>query len=330
MTTESSHSDCVRTLGNDARPGERRELGAKAWRLASMISSDIPVPPSICVLAGAFDLYLERNDAVERCHRLALALPDEQARRELVELVYAFEIPLALRQALDDALRGFAPDIDGRPLLAVRSSGVDEDGEQSSFAGQYISRLGVAPRATWPAIRACWASRWSPNAVLYRERTQRPDHLAGVAVLIQPMIDAEVSAVAFTCDPRDQSTDHLVVNATWGLGEGIVTGGVSSDVYRLARDSLALTDHEVGEKQSKVVLSPLGGTERVDAFSTGPCLDAECVSGLGRIALEIEAMLGAPADIEAALCDQAWHILQCRPITALAGSSLVGTGAGPS
>ncbi len=319
--TEMGYSDYVQALGRTARnydlSANASRMGAKAWRLDELIARGVLAPPSVCLLTCAFERYLAVNGATERHRQIASNLPSERARRELVDLAYAYEIPSALRLALDAVLAEVVSPQGDRPLLAVRSSAVDEDGAHASFAGQYVSRLGVVPRAVWPAIRDCWASAWSAQAVDYRARARSADHTAGMAVLIQPMVDAEVSAVAFTRDPRGEEEDHIVVNAAWGLGEGIVTGGVSADVYHVTRGALRVCASHVGEKASKVVLSPAGGTERVQTISTELCLKPDAVLPLARVALEIEALLGSPADIEAAFVDHTWRVLQGRPITTL-------------
>lgn len=317
---DTSFGDCVQMLGNiapaDASPSGARKLGAKARRLGQLIALGLPVPPSICVATNAFERYLAENDATAEVYRLATRLPDERARRELIDLAYAYEIPVDLTAALEQAMREIAPPCASHPLLAVRSSALDEDGEKSSFAGQYVSRLGVSPRAVWPAIRACWASAWSAEAVGYRARTEHPHHATQVAVVVQPMVNAQVSAVAFTRDPTVERED-MMVNAARGLGEGIVSTGVSADTYRIARDTMLVRASNVGEQATKVVLCPAGGTESVAAVSGRLCLTHAVVTSLARIALEIERLLGAPADIEAAFADDTWHILQARPITTL-------------
>jgi phosphoenolpyruvate synthase/pyruvate phosphate dikinase len=323
MNIQTRGQACLR-LGSDPQRAEPPAefpvgMGAKAGRLDWLLGHGLPVPPSCCILTEAYDCYLLENDALELERELWSALPDETARGELADLAYAYEIPSPLKTAVEQTLAETIPVDSDRPLLAVRSSASDEDGSRRSFAGQYLSRLGVSPSGLWSAVRACWASAWSPEATRYRGAERPAGDPPRVAVLLQPALDADVSVVVFTRGHGAWS-DAIVINASWGLGEGIVSGGVSADTYMVDRESLRLNATEQGEKAFKVVICGAGGTERVPVNLRRLCLHEREVLALARLALEVEALLGVPADVEAAWAAGRWHLLQGRPITTLAAT----------
>lgn len=222
--------------------------------------------------------------------------------------------------------------------LAVRSSAIGEDGGTASFAGQHVTRLGVRPTggALRSAIAAVVASANAPHAVAYRGMLlgpdgpgtatgrSRPARFAGparaavaVAVLIQPLIDAQASGVLFTVDPITGARDVLI-EAVHGLGESVVGGQVTPESWRLRRDGVA-THGRPGRQVLAIAPAPGGGTrERPLSRSErlGPCLEPGALPRLARLAADCRALFGSDAlDIEWAWARRRPWLLQCRPIT---------------
>jgi len=203
-----------------------------------------------------------------------------------------------------------------RPPLAVRSSAVGEDAEAASFAGQHLTCLNVRSAADGiEAVKAIWRSGHADSALAYRERlglSLRPR----VAVVIQELVDADCAGVLFTRNPLD-GADELVIEASWGLGEAVVTALVTPDRFRLARDGTVL-ERVAGEKDLAVALAAEGGThevpirgERVRAL----CLDDRQLAELVSLAERCGRSFAGGRDLEWAFGGGALHLLQCRAVT---------------
>jgi phosphoenolpyruvate synthase/pyruvate phosphate dikinase len=210
----------------------------------------------------------------------------------------------------------------GSGPVAVRSSAIDEDGVEASFAGQHDTYLGlVGYEAVADAVRRTWASARSQRARAYRVRRGLDPSTFGLAVLVQQLVVADVAAVAFSRDPVG-NLPQVVIEACWGLGESIVSGQTVPDVFRVDRESLALLGQEVGSKAVMALVGP-GGTRVVPVprlLQRRPCLDNSQAASLARVVLRLEEVMGHLVDVEAAWQGQRWHLLQCRPITTLSSA----------
>ena len=185
-------------------------------------------------------------------------------------------------------------------LFAVRSSGIDEDGKAESFAGIHETLLNVARVDLADAIRACRASACSAHAREYRRKTGLPDN-AQMGVLVQRMVRASVAGVAFTVNPVSGATDEVVINASWGLGEALVSGRVDPDEYVVAKDRGDIRWSRLGEK----------GAGDVSRAALAP----DRVRELTMIVLDIEAHYAAPQDVEWCHDGERFWIVQARPVT---------------
>lgn len=203
--------------------------------------------------------------------------------------------------------------------MAVRSSAVDEDGAGASFAGQHDTYLNLTGAdAVADAVERCRASASSDRAVAYRNG-QGLEATTAIAVLVQQLVPADVAAVVFSIDPRT-GADDVVINASWGLGESIVGGSVTPDVYIVRRLGLAVTSRLRGAKERMTVRTPEGTREvRVPTVLRERfALDDADVLAAGTLALELEAATAAPVDVECAFHAGVLYLLQCRPVTAVA------------
>ncbi|MEJ2376970.1 MAG: PEP/pyruvate-binding domain-containing protein [Pseudolabrys sp.] len=200
--------------------------------------------------------------------------------------------------------------------FAVRSSAVDEDGAAASFAGQHLTVLNVYSAADVPgAIREVWWSANSDSAITYRQRVglfTRPS----VGVIVQTLINPAIAGVMFTEHPVT-GADERLIEASWGLGEAVVAGLVVPDHFRLDRSGQVL-ERRAGRKRIAIRSLPNGGTfeqqvppAQVDAI----CLDDAQLEALGELALLCEKVYGPRRDIEWALQDGTFYLLQCRAIT---------------
>jgi pyruvate,water dikinase len=276
-----------------AAAGDAALFGAKAANLSTALRSGLPVPDGIVL----------DPDLVAR---LATEYRDDN------------HIDPS-RPTTDDALSWLAGEsARWGTLLAVRSSALEEDGPAASFAGQHVTRLGVraTPGALHAAVNAVHESVVAPHALAYREHMGL-NRSSGVAVLVQPLVAAEVSGVMFTRDPVT-GVDELVVEASWGLGEPVVGGLVTPDSYRIGPDG-SERDRRLGRKSLSITPVDGGGTEERDVDPTrarDPCLDDGGLRALWELAGQCQNLFGdTPLDIEWAFGGGRLHLLQCRQVT---------------
>ncbi len=279
--------------------------GGKAGALGALLRAGLPVPDGFVVPFAAYLAAVRDLDL----GRFAGEPDDVDAVRRTIETrpVHAAVID-ALGRALDEI---------GDPPMAVRSSAAREDTGQASAAGQHESFLAVhGVGAVAEAVRACWASLFSPRAIAYRAASggdDQPSDDLSMAVIVQRHLDAEISGVMFTpAAPHDATR----IEASWGLGPSIVEGKVTPDAYRVAEDGSVA--HTVADKQKRL---DRRGTRLVirdvpTAARNQPTVDDATATQLARLGEQIAAVLGGPQDIEWAIADGRTWILQARPVTA--------------
>jgi pyruvate,water dikinase len=205
----------------------------------------------------------------------------------------------------------------GEPAVAVRSSAIGEDSAEATFAGLQDTYLWVrgADRLR-QAVRDCWASLDNPEAVAYRERLGREE--AAMGVVVQLMVDAEVSGVMFTCNPVSGDPSSVAINASWGLGLAVVGGEVTPDEYRLNKVTGELTHRSVARKHVEYVAAEDGPVSREvpDERAEERCLDDDRLAELLEVARRVERHFGSHQDVEWAIARNGeLFLLQSRPVT---------------
>jgi len=284
------------------------ELGGKAQALADLSGAGFLVPPWLVVTPGALAASLtdSRRAALESAR-------DDQGFHAALERL---ELALPVRQELEEALR----DLGGKgETFAVRSSAVEEDSTQHSFAGQLESFLCV-PAPDVPAkIVEVWKSAFTARVLAYRRHHSLDSLLSGPAVLIQRMVDAEVSGVAFSADPVTGRRGVAVVTSLYGLGTALVSGDCNADTHHVDRDGRIIAS-TVAEK---VVAQRFGDGGLVwipvaDSDVRRPALSEAQIREIAALARAAERLQGRPQDVEWALEDGTLYLVQSRPVTSLA------------
>jgi pyruvate,water dikinase len=275
-------------------------VGGKTANL-SQLAASFPVPPGFCITTGAYRGALPIG-----------AVGPDRSRPVLTPV---------LRDTLAAAYQCLAGRVGATdPSVAVRSSAADEDGGDTSFAGQHDTYLNVrGARSVAEAVERCWASADAPRALDYRRRQGLDRQPIGLAVLVQQLITADIAAVVFSANPITGRADEIVINASWGLGESIVGGTVTPDTYILSKERLAVTSRHVAEKRRMTVLAA-AGTREVDVprlLRSRPSLDDARAAEVAGLARSLEQAMGWPVDVECAFRDGKLYLLQCRPITTL-------------
>ncbi len=202
----------------------------------------------------------------------------------------------------------------GAGLVAVRSSATAEDGAEASFAGQQETRLGVlGDEAVLAVIESCWKSLHTDRAVAYRRQKGIDETGLAMAVVVQQMVLADVAGVLFTRDPQDPTGTRMSIEASWGLGEAVVSGKVTPDRFHVTFDTGAVVSKHAGDKTLKITVH---GEETVaESQRRTLCLTDNELSQLAELGRRVEQFYGDPRDIEWALHDGHFHVLQARPIT---------------
>jgi pyruvate,water dikinase len=282
-------------------------VGGKGANLGEMFNAGLPVPDGFCVTGDAFDEYMKRNGLVQETPAY-----DEM----LCSLVAAGQFWAELEQEIAECYAGLG--LNSR--VAVRSSATAEDLPEASFAGQqetYLNVVGKGPLII--AIKKCFASLYSPRAVTYRKQAHFDAVKVSLAVVIQKMVESEVSGVLFTADPVSQNTDHMMLNASWGLGEAIVSGKVTPDIYICSKKPKRIVDKKLGDKETLICYSSTGIEERKTSLEQKNrfCLNDKQVFELFTMGQKIEQHYGSPQDIEWAISGGKLYLLQSRPITTL-------------
>jgi len=229
--------------------------------------------------------------------------------------------PRELRDEITQAIAGLMachslPEL----VVAVRSSAVDEDGSAASFAGQHETFLNiVGVDSIIQAVTRCQESARSARVLEYRRKQGLSSERLQLAVLVQQLIAADVSAVVFSANPITGSRDEIIINASWGLGESIVGGTVTPDTFIVRKSDLALIRRVIADKHRMTVATP-GGTREVDVphfIRKEAALSDEHVVELAKLAQTLEVTMKHPVDVEAAYARGGLYLLQCRPITTL-------------
>ena len=302
---------------DDERCADVALAGGKGASLARMTALGMPVPPGFVVPASALEAaladtvaairaVLARGDAGED---LAAVAAEAQALVRAADSGGAF--PAEVAEAY--ARLGGSADVP----VAVRSSATAEDSETASFAGQqetYLHVRGVEPIVE--RIRDCWGSFFTERALFYRRAKGSLADL-GMAVVVQRMVEPDVSGVLFTIDPTKGRRDRMVVEAVFGLGEGVVSGQLTPDHYVLARDG-RLKRTRLHAQPYAIVHDPAGGVreqELAPERGEAQTLDETQLERLAKVGIDLEERLGGPQDIEWAMQDGELYVLQSRPVT---------------
>lgn len=302
-------------LFSEIGDGDHRQVGGKALHQARLWQQRFNVPPGVVITAQAFTQFIAAQGLADDLRRLdaepALATRLQSA---IEQATLPAELFTQLQSKLSEAFP--APPRYG---FAVRSSALGEDSEGHSFAGIHSTLLGMARAELSRAILACWASAFSARAIDYRRERALTLGTISVAVLIQPLLNPHTAGVAFTLDPVSGNRDEMIINATYGLGEMLVSGAVEPDTYRVKKGSPPLIlDRIPGTKAEQLVWRD----GRIEKAIVAPAVrvrfalsDAQIVEIGGKLEL-LEAAFGAPQDVEWAYQDDELFILQSRPITA--------------
>jgi pyruvate,water dikinase len=304
----------------DAAEATLPVVGGKGANLARLARAGFPVPGGFLVTTDAYHEYVAANDlAAPILAAAATARPEDPASLEAASATIrarfqAGTIPPELAAALVAAYRAL-----GAPPVAVRSSATAEDLPDMSFAGQQDTYLNiVGDAAVLDAVVRCWASLWTARALGYRARNGIAPGDVALAVVVQELVPSEASGVLFTANPLTGRRDEVVIDATLGLGEALVSGQVEPDHYVVDSTTGRIRNKTLGAKALAIHGQAGGGTVTVTGDAAArQALPDVVIADLAALGLRVTQFYGTPQDLEWGWAGERLFLLQARPITSL-------------
>lgn len=297
--------------------------GGKGANLGEISRAGLPVPPGFVITSEAYNGFLKeskidgqitdilKNTDVDNSSEL------QKASVEIRKIIRGAKMSRELR---DKILKHYKELSSGKAeFVAVRSSATAEDLPGASFAGQQETFLNVIGSEVVDKVQECWSSLFTPRAIFYREKQGFEHSKVSIAVVVQKMVNADKAGVMFTVHPATGERDKLVIEAGWGLGEGVVSGTVTPDHYVVDKKTGKLIDQEITKKEIMFVKDERTGktvkknvpAEKVKAQILSED-EIRKITGLGR---KVEGHYNFPQDIEWAIEEKNIFLLQSRPIT---------------
>ncbi|MBN1923431.1 MAG: phosphoenolpyruvate synthase [Nanoarchaeota archaeon] len=317
--------------------------GGKGANLGEMFQAGFPVPPGFVVTADSYWEFVTDTGLKEEITEIMKDLNIEDnnqlqnAARKVQEAIVREKMPEDIAKAINDAyeqmkLGNYSSKINtatseiiksGRdsPLVAVRSSATAEDLPDASFAGQQETFLNIrgGPDVI-KHVQMCWASLFTARAIYYREKNNFPHMKVKIAVVVQKMIESEVSGVAFSVNPSTGNKEEIIIEAGYGLGEAIVKGEINPDLYFVNKKDFSIKDKQIKKQTRKLVRTETGTTDWVkvpDKIQDSQVLFDSNIIKLAKIIQNIEDHYDFPQDIEWAVERNKIYIVQSRPVTTL-------------
>jgi len=305
-----------------AEKGDIEEIGGKARNLMDLLVAGFPVPEGWVVSTIAYDNFLDRNGLRERISKALGDLDYRDAVKVVrcAETIRSWVLEADMDPDISTRLLEETEPYGGAGLWAVRSSAMAEDLEQASFAGQQDTYLNVTRERLVDSVRKCWASYWNDRAMEYRH-DKGIGHLdAGMAVVVQRMVNADSSGIMFTSDPIT-GEEKIIIESSWGLGESIASGLVTPDRFVCEASTGEVKESKISSKAQAIFLSSEG--EKVmdvpEAERNRPSLTRGKVELVAKLGMKLHQHMGAPQDIEWAAEGDKIYLLQSRPITTIGG-----------
>ena len=307
--------------------GEVTQAGGKGANLGEMTKAGLPVPPGFVVTAQTYQRFIEESGLAAKIKRRLSGLDVDdniQLRRKAKDiqlLISQTKVPPQIHEEVTGAYRTLSQKdgVDAQ-FVAVRSSATMEDSETASFAGMNATFLNVKNEdALIQKVKECWASLYGARVIFYRAKKGFLEEPV-IAVVVQKMVNSDKAGVMFTVNPATNDPRSLVIEAAFGLGEVVVGGSVTPDLYVVDKASLQVKDVQIGHKNFKIVRAPDGENEFVTlspAEAKTRVLSDKEVLEIAKMGLQDEKHYGSPQDTEWAIEGKQRYLVQSRPITTL-------------
>lgn len=300
-------------------------VGGKGANLGEMTQAGFPVPDGFAVTVASYELFLEKNEMSKQLEEILkdLDVNDseklEKASKDIAKVINNGKFPEEVEKAIHKAYKKLS----GRfksAQVAVRSSATAEDLPDASFAGQQATFLNIKGRKNLlKAVRECWASLFTARAIFYREQNKIKHEQVKISVIVQKMVQSEVSGVMFTINPVTNEKDRIIIESVWGLGEMIVQGSVTPDHYEVQKEtfdilskSISKQEIQLTKKGKKTVETDVPKNKQEEQK-----LSNELIIEMAKIGDELQKHYYFPQDVEWAKEGKKLYIVQTRPITTI-------------
>jgi pyruvate,water dikinase len=302
-------------------------VGGKCANLGELLGQiGVPVPNGFAVSAHAYQVFLKDTGAAKKIDAMLSATDTanleslQDVSRKIRKHVEGLSMPAKMEKAILEAYQALCKQVGKKAVaVAVRSSATAEDLPGASFAGQQDTFLNVTEKTLLKSVQQCWSSLFTPRAIVYRKEKGFSEDDVLISVAVQEMVFSEASGVMFTLEPVSGDKDKVIIDASWGLGEAIVSGQVTPDEYIVEKGTLRILDKQIFRKSKQIVSDKKGSTKWVDVpkkMQERPALRDEAIIRLAQYGVQIENHYGSPQDIEWAVDkDGRIFILQARPET---------------
>ena len=305
---------------NDINRRDINIAGGKGASLGELIKSKINVPDGYVILTCAFDKFIKDTNVIVKIDSALDSINPKDINSvkrssEIIEsAITSKEIP---EEVLNEILLSY--ERLNTKFVAVRSSATSEDNINAAWAGQLNTYLNTTKKDLIINIKKCWASLFTPRALLYRIEKKLNNKKISVGVIIQKMINSEESGVAFSVHPLTKNKNHIVIEACFGLGEAIVSGEITPDRYVLDKANWNIIDININDKIKGLYRDKNGinNWKKLKKRGRVQVLSKNEIIRLGKLIKKIEQHTKMPIDIEWAKVKNKFFILQSRPITTL-------------
>lgn len=295
--------------------------GGKGASLGEMTQAGIPVPPGFVVLSTTFDEFIKEAGLEKKIDKIIDELDHQEdknvdaASKKIQALIKSATMPEAIAKDIKTQFKKL--DVE---YVAVRSSATAEDGAENAWAGQLDSYLNTKEKKLLEKVQDCWASLFTPRAIFYRFEKKLNKDKISVAVVVQKMVNSEVSGIAFSVHPVTEDRNQLIIEAGFGLGESIVSGQITPDSYVVTKKPKEIIETYVSTQSRGLYRVKAGGNEWIDiseSKASSQVLSEKQINELSDLIIKIENHYGFPCDIEWAFEEGKFYIVQSRPITTL-------------
>lgn len=311
----------------DLRTKDIPLVGGKCANLGEVSGMlGIPVPDGFAVTAYAYKVFLEKTGADQKVYSLLSQMDEsnieslEETSKQIRAYIEALPMPPEIEKIIIDSFDKLCKSAGKKDMaVAVRSSATAEDLPGASFAGLQDTFLNITRKNLLSSIKKCWSSLFTPRVISYRKEKGFSHSDILISVAVQQMLFSKASGVMFTLEPVSGAKDRVVINASWGLGEAIVSGQVTPDEYVIDKDKFKIIEKQIVKKEKQIVPNKTDGTKWetvTKEMQDAPALTDEQIIRLAKYGVKIEKHYGVPQDIEWAMDDSGeLFILQVRPET---------------
>ncbi len=295
--------------------------GGKGASLGEMTQAGIPVPPGFVVLSTTFDEFIKEADLIQEIDAIIDGVDHKQISSvdKASEKIQGLIKNAIMPEGIATEIKSKFKDLDTE-FVAVRSSATAEDGADNAWAGQLDSFLNTKEDNLLEKVQHCWASLFTPRAIFYRFEKGLHTTKISVAVVVQKMVNSEVSGIAFSVHPVTEDRNQMIIEAGFGLGEAIVSGQITPDSYVVEKEPRNILDINVSSQTRALYRVETGGNEWIDVAepkASSQVLTEAQISEFADLIMKIENHYGFPCDIEWAFEKGRFYIVQSRPITTL-------------